>query len=75
MNDNTDDGPDASGLAAAIKDDFQLLVDALIEEIERLDDPESEILAALWKAKFIAERGLRLSKQLSQSIAGEPRDG
>lgn len=71
MNDDAENNSNLSSLAASIQGDFRLLVATLSHEIEQLDDPESELLAALWKAKFVAERGLRLSEHLSKSIDRE----
>lgn len=68
MNDNG--ANDRSSLASAIHEHFRLLVDTLSSQIEEVDDPESELLVALWKAKFVAERGVRLSERLAESAGG-----
>ena len=73
MNDNAEDRPGA--LAASIQEDFQLLIATLSHEIDLLNDPESDVLVALWKAKFVAERGLRLSERLSFCIGNQGRRG
>ncbi len=71
MNDNSENDPNLRGLAATMQEDFQRPCATLSSEIESLDDPESDMLAALRNAKFVAERGLELSERLARSIDGE----
>ena len=70
MNDNSENDPNLRGLATSMQQDFQRLLATLSNEIESLNDPESNMLAALWNAKLVAERGLRLSENLAKSIDG-----
>ena len=66
MNENGANDP--KSLASAIHEHFRMLVETLATQIEQVDDPESELLAALWKAKLVAERGVRLSECLAERL-------
>lgn len=68
--DNGGDEATPAGLAALVHENFGLLLQSLVQQIELIDDPESELLVGLWKARFIAERGFRLSERLSASVQG-----
>lgn len=63
------EGADQSEAVASVREDFRMLVTTLARQIELVDDPDSPELAALWKAKAAAERGLRLSELLARHIA------
>ena len=71
MNDNSENDPNLRGLTATIQEDFQRPLATLSSEIESLDDRESDMLAALRNAKFVAEPGLELSERLTRSIDGQ----
>jgi hypothetical protein len=59
----------SSEVVGLVRQDFELLVSTLSEQIQLIDDPDSDLLAALWKAKTAAERGLRLSELLEADLA------
>ena len=63
------DGTNAHEIIASICSDFRLLVIRLGQQIEQVEDPDSEILVSLWNARVAAERGLCLSELLAGTIA------
>jgi len=69
MGDDFRDHRTSSEVAGLVRQDFELLVSTLSEQIQLIDDPDSDLLAALWKAKTAAERGLRLSESLEADLA------
>jgi|KBSMisStaDraftv2_1062788.scaffolds.fasta_scaffold20789_2 hypothetical protein len=69
MGDDFRDHRTSSEVAGLVRQDFELLVSTLSEQIQLIDDPDSDLLAALWKAKTAAERGLRLSELLEADLA------
>ena len=64
-----EEGANQSEVVASVCEEFGMLVTTLARQIDLVDDPDSPELAALWKAKAAAERGLRLSELLARSIA------
>lgn len=58
-------------LIASICNDFRQLVIGLGQQIEQVDDPNSELLVSLWNARVAAERGLDLSELLMSTIADD----
>jgi len=69
MGDDFRDHRTSSEVVGLVRQDFELLVSTLSEQIQLIDDPDSDLLAALWKAKTAAERGLRLSESLEADLA------
>jgi len=69
MGDDFRDHRTSSEVAGLVRQDFELLVSTLSEQIQLIDEPDSDLLAALWKAKTAAERGLRLSELLEADLA------
>jgi hypothetical protein len=69
MGDDFRDHRTSSEVVGLVRQDFELLVSTLSEQIQLIDDPDSDLLAALWKAKTAAERGLRLSELLEADLA------
>jgi len=69
MGDDFRDHRTSSEVAGLVRQDFELLVSTLSEQIQLIDDPDSDLLAALWKVKTAAERGLRLSELLEADLA------
>jgi len=69
MRDDFEDRRTSSEIVTLVREDFELLVSTLADQIKLIDDPDSEALAALWKAKAAAERGLRLSQLLEKNLA------
>jgi hypothetical protein len=65
---NHDDASDPGSVAAAIRRDFQLLVDALTGQMELLDEA-CEVFVPLTKARRAAELGVEISDRLLKSIA------
>jgi len=59
----------SSEIVVLVRQNFELLASTLAEQIQLIVDPDSEMMAALWKAKTAAERGLRLSEMLEASLA------
>ena len=68
MNDDSEDRRSPTEIVTLVREDFQFLVATLAEQIQCIDDPDSDALAALWKAKAAAERGLRLSELLEANL-------
>ena len=69
MGDDFRDHRTSSEVVGLVRHDFELLVSTLSEQIQLIDEPDSDLLAALWKAKTAAERGLRLSELLEADLA------
>jgi len=69
MGDDFRDHRTSSEVVGLVRQDFELLVSTLSEQIQLIDEPDSDLLAALWKAKTAAERGLRLSELLEADLA------
>jgi len=69
MGDDFRDHRTSSEVVGLVRQEFELLVSTLSEQIQLIDDPDSDLLAALWKAKTAAERGLRLSELLEADLA------
>jgi hypothetical protein len=67
-NDNVGRSPSANELAAAIQADFRLLIATIARQIELQENPDSDVLGALWNVKAAAERGLRLSERLGDAV-------
>ena len=66
--DNAGGGANTSELVAAIQSDFRVLIAALDQQMQLQEDPDSNVLAALWRVKAAAERGFQLSKRLGNLI-------
>jgi len=69
MGDDFRDHRTSSEVDGLVRQEFELLVSTLSEQIQLIDEPDSDLLAALWKAKTAAERGLRLSELLEADLA------
>jgi hypothetical protein len=69
MGDDFRDHRTSSEVVGLVRQEFELLVSTLSEQIQLIDEPDSDLLAALWKAKTAAERGLRLSELLEADLA------
>jgi hypothetical protein len=67
-NDNVGKSPSTSELAASIQEDFRLLITTIARQIELQENPDSEVMGALWNVKAAAERGLRLSERLRDTM-------